>query len=280
MFKIISLILAAGLFLQIQTSASATGVAIYQRCGGVTNNTSWILPCDTGLNCCYMDQWYSQCLQSCAKGLATTVAPTTVTYPPVSSAPCSLFTNGTFQLGISYDQTNKCTLNLNGYDYITIWLEALDQANTTTDFDPWYQGAMVNCSIKNQKLPVFYAYIIATEAKHKIGLKDCNVDANWNLCKFGSQFIRDNRALLVDRYHHYASKIAAYLGSSAKTIFLIEPDFWQYYGTSTQQGGALSGPYMKALFDDFVSAIKSHLPNALISFDISAWLSQDQYRTW
>ena len=55
----------------------------------------------------------------------------------------------------------------------------------------------------------------------------------------------------------------------------------RYYGdTSTQQGGALTGPQMRALFDQIVAAIKKNLPNAAISWDISAWIGQTGMTTW
>jgi hypothetical protein len=37
---------------------------------------------------------------------------------------------------------------------------------------------------------------------------------------------------------------------------------------------------MRAFFDDIVKAIKAELPNARISWDISAWLSESAMRTW
>jgi hypothetical protein len=37
---------------------------------------------------------------------------------------------------------------------------------------------------------------------------------------------------------------------------------------------------MRSLFDDFVKAIKSQLPNARISWDISAWIGTEGMRTW
>ena len=45
-------------------------------------------------------------------------------------------------------------------------------------------------------------------------------------------------------------------------------------------GGTLSGEYMRALFDDFVKAIKAELPNAIISWDISAWIGVDGFTQW
>ena len=37
---------------------------------------------------------------------------------------------------------------------------------------------------------------------------------------------------------------------------------------------------MRALYDDFAKAIKRHLPNALLSWDISAWATEEQFNTW
>ena len=132
------------------------------------------------------------------------------------------------------------------------------------------------------KIPLFYAYVIAFEARAKYGYKDCDVDPVNNLCKNGANFIRQNRALLVSRYTHQAKAIATALGDrNAECIFLIEPDFWQYYGdVHLQQGGALSGEYMRALFDDFALEIRKELPNAKISWDLSAWITEPGLNRW
>jgi hypothetical protein len=37
---------------------------------------------------------------------------------------------------------------------------------------------------------------------------------------------------------------------------------------------------MRALFDDFCKAIKTQLPNAKISWDISAWIGEATMNTW
>jgi hypothetical protein len=46
---------------------------------------------------------------------------------------------------------------------------------------------------------------------------------------------------------------------------------WQYYGDAHQEGGPCTGAFMRQFFDDIAFAIKSELPNAKISWDISAW---------
>ncbi len=70
------------------------------------------------------------------------------------------------------------------------------------------------------------------------------------------------------------------MGKDRECIFLIEPDFWQYYGHSTQKRGSLSGAYMRALFNDMVKEIKTALPKAIISWDISAWIGVTGMRNW
>jgi hypothetical protein len=37
---------------------------------------------------------------------------------------------------------------------------------------------------------------------------------------------------------------------------------------------------MRSFFDDIVTAIKSECPNARISWDISAWLTESAQQTW
>ena len=83
---------------------------------------------------------------------------------------------------------------------------------------------MLETCVKLKKLPVFYAYIIAFEARVKWGLKDCDVGTP-SLCQQGADFIRKNRDHLVARYKHQAQNIAQYLGKDGKAVFEIEPDF-------------------------------------------------------
>jgi len=54
----------------------------------------------------------------------------------------------------------------------------------------------------------------------------------------------------------------------------------QYYGDTHQKGGPLSGEFMRALLDDFSAEIKAALPNALISWDLSAWIGVDGMTKW
>lgn len=86
---------------------------------------------------------------------------------------------------------------------------------------------MLEACTNYSKIPVFYAYVIAFEARSKWNLQDC--DASWNaqsLCQRGSEFIRQYRQYLVDRYSQNAGNISATYGREKVVVFLIEPDFW------------------------------------------------------
>lgn len=98
--------------------------------------------------------------------------------------------------------------------------------------------------------------------------------------KEGQNILEKKRSKIVERYNHYASNVARLLGRDKFNVWLIEPDFWQYYGNQKQEGGPLSGQEMRKLFDDIASAIKKNLPNAAISWDISPWISENAMRTW
>jgi len=126
---------------------------------------------------------------------------------------------------------------------------------------------------------VFYAYVIAFEARNAWGLKDCDMGEP-NLCQRGCNYIRENRNRILERYDHHTSNIARIMGCNAFVVFLMEPDFWQFYGDRRQQGGNLSGQEMRTLFNDMVKMIKKNLPNAKISWDISAWIGEGGHNTW
>ena len=94
-------------------------------------------------------------------------------------------------------------------------------------FNSREQIAMLKTCKKQNKTAVFYAYVIAFEARSKLGLHDCDVDVDKdNLCTHGSCFIREHRSHLVSVYEKNAKQIAEYLGRYASVVFLIEPDFW------------------------------------------------------
>jgi len=84
---------------------------------------------------------------------------------------------------------------------------------------------MLNVCLKYNKIPLFYAYVIAFEARAMQGLQDCNVGTP-SLCQQGSEFILQNRQHLVNKYTEHATNIALTYGQSQTVVFVMEPDFW------------------------------------------------------
>lgn len=93
---------------------------------------------------------------------------------------------------------------------------------------------MLNYCKANNKVPVFYAYVIAYEARVAQGIQDCNVQNYNNLCTNGADYIRNNRQFLVNRYSYQAANIASTYGSSSTVVFLMEPDFLYVFDFSSQ----------------------------------------------
>jgi hypothetical protein len=93
----------------------------------------------------------------------------------VPSVVPSVFSNGKFRHGIGYNGDS------NDFDYITIWIGTIDNKGST-DFNIWHQGEMIKQCISKNKIPLFYSYIIAFEARAKAGLQDCDVAGSNNLC--------------------------------------------------------------------------------------------------
>ena len=76
----------------------------------------------------------------------------------------------------------------------------------------------------------------------------------------------------LQTYEDYANHTAAVLGRSAPVVWLMEPD-WHQYNEATQRGGGVRHSQMVQLFVAMVGRIKRHLPAALISLDVSPWVS-------
>lgn len=80
----------------------------------------------------------------------------------------------------------------------------------------------------NNKYALFYAYVIAFEARSVWKLKDCDDKNNPNpsLCEKGSEFIRQYRQRLVEKYTEHSTQIALKYGKDKPVVFVMEPDFW------------------------------------------------------
>ena len=68
------------------------------------------------------------------------------------------------------------------------------------------------------------------------------MSTNRNLCKHGAMFIRNYESVIVSLYNEYAKQIATHIGEMGFFVFLIEPEFYQYY--DSQNENRLSGKEM------------------------------------
>ena len=170
------------------------------------------------------------------------------------------------------------------YDYISIWLgyshteRRFGSLYSLSDlhFDPNTHGRMLETVLRNGKIPLFYSYLIGFAGRYLLGLEECRFSfdishtsarTSRSLCKNGPYFIRNYKNVIISLYNQYAKEIAKYIGEMGFCIFLIEPEFYQYfYGNNTTKG--FSGNDLASLYNLITSTIKSHLPNAAFSWNI------------
>lgn len=170
-------------------------------------------------------------------------------------------------------------------DYITIWIGNGGGSNT---YNTWWEGDMLRRCRSGTlagKTPVLYSYIIAELAKVKGQLQDCDVagvGSSRSLCTQGALFIRNNRALVLQKYQEFAQGVAKDWGTTEPVIWLMEPDFYQYT-EATSYWGTMAQPLSQAeagtLMSEMVSRVKAALPNARISLDISPWMGGSNWQS-
>jgi len=160
------------------------------------------------------------------------------------------FTPG-WMLGASFDQGYVC-----------------DEASTEPSFlDGEAAGAL------STLVPVVVAYVVAGNVKRDHQLCDCNVSGciGGNLCKYGAQYATQDWTKIVNAYKSYSDGYAQCYGTTRPIIFEMEPDWFQYTGGgqtqpwTTVQAGQKMG--------EIVAALKSSLPNAYFSLDVSPWVA-------
>jgi len=154
--------------------------------------------------------------------------------------------------------------------YQTVWLGTRSKSYGY-GFNPYWHGRMLERVHALNRTAVYYSYLIAMLARHTKGIKDCDVGTP-SLCVHGADFVRQHEGLILRTYEQYANETALVLGRSAPVVWLMEPD-WHQYGEATQRGGGVPQSRMVQLFVAMVGRIKRHLPAALISFDVSPWVS-------
>ncbi|MGC4087399.1 MAG: hypothetical protein QM756_05825 [Polyangiaceae bacterium] len=122
-------------------------------------------------------------------------------------------------------------------------------------------------------VPIVVGYVAAGYVKRNSGLCDCNVTTcgtNNDLCHKGAQYISENITGIVNAYKTYSAGYAACYGTSRPIVFEMEPDFYQYLGST--QSTPWSGATAASIMNQLVAALKTSLPNARFSIDASPWV--------
>ena len=192
-----------------------------------------------------------------------------------------------FNFGAAWQGTHEDREFYEGLDYIAVWLGDNDFYNS-------FEERMVDLCIDIKATPMIYAYVIAEFGKDH-DMDDCDVAKKRekkSLCVYGANLIRDFFAdSILFRYEQYASGLREQLEFSSaginpdtyESIWLIEPDFYQYsemaskqkeiYDSTAQLGGGIPDAEMGTIFKQIVSVIKNYLPGAKIAMDISPWIN-------
>ena len=162
-------------------------------------------------------------------------------------------------------------------DFFTpAWMGQSDTFDQKFVCDEGKEGAVLG-----KLVPVIVAYVSAFYVKrHHGGLCDCNVnscgmvDGKVNdLCHFGSQHIQADLSAIVNVYKSYAQGYAACYGTTRPIIFEREPDWYQYIGNT--QTDPMTKEEAAKIIGQYVDAIKSSLPNAYFSIDVSPWVDDN-----
>jgi hypothetical protein len=126
--------------------------------------------------------------------------------------------------------------------------------------------------VLGNQVPVIVAYVAAFYAKRHSGLQDCNVGTP-SLCEKGSEVIQQNLTAIVNTYKSYAQGFASCYGTTRPIVFEMEPDWYQY--TISQQSKPMTAEQAGSIMGQFADAIRSALPNAFLSMDVSPWVNPD-----
>jgi hypothetical protein len=200
-----------------------------------------------------------------ARGGTTTTGGTTANGGSTQPAG-KVFSQCRFHFGtIDSQAKNAGASMISQLDYFTPgWMMGtFNQGYVCTEANPG--GALAGL------VPVDVTYIAANYVKNQNKLCDCNVSgcSGGNLCNYGAQYITQDWATILSQYTSNSTGFAACLGGRP-IIFEMEPDWYQYYAGGQTQAWtpAQAGTNMTAL----VNALKSSLPNAVFSMDISPWI--------
>lgn len=193
-----------------------------------------------------------------------------------------------FNYGAAWQAASATEEHYDGLDYIAVWLG--DNAYYNTGFEE----KMLEMCLEVGATPMVYGYVIAEFGKD-MGLSDCDVASDSTHCTHGAEIIRNYfQDSILNRYQAYAEGFRdrlledydeAYV-DTFKTIWLIEPDYYQYsvsgseqklaYDSIEQVNGGIPDSLMGVYFAQIVDTIKAYLPGAKIAIDISPWIEEPE----
>jgi hypothetical protein len=131
-------------------------------------------------------------------------------------------------------------------------------------------------SLANQ-VPILVAYISAAHVKRADKtVCDCNVTSGscvgaHDLCHVGAQRIAQEFPAIVQAYKSYSQGFASCYGTTRPIVFEMEPDWYQYTGSSQSQ--PWTARQAGQMMSQIVNALRSALPNARFSIDASPWVA-------
>jgi len=188
-----------------------------------------------------------------------------------------------FSFGAGWRTKNNDETFFRGLDHMAVWI------GDNAWFNTGFEGLMLHTALRIDAVPMFYAYVIAEFGKDH-GLDDCDTGKLPNLCTQGAAIIRQYWAdSILARYSAYASGVRDHAASffdhevnpdTLTTIWLIEPDFYQYSVSGSEQdlnydqeGGGIPDAEMGKMVKQIIDTIHTYLPAARISLDISPWIT-------
>ena len=124
------------------------------------------------------------------------------------------------------------------------------------------------------KVPIVVAYLAAGIVKRRHNICDCNVTtcgSGNDLCRQGAALIKQDKQTILNAYRSFSQGYAGCYGTTKPIVFAMEPDFYQY--TTSTQTTPWTPTEAGQIMAEFVAALKSSLPNARFSLDVSPWVA-------
>lgn len=181
--------------------------------------------------------------------------------------------------------TNLSDLNIpTGVDFVAKFTGHTDigGGRITPSPQALQEGTFLTWAKTLNATPVYYTYIIAEGMKVAYDLdkdhSDCNGSASKTICTEAGAYFANKRSEILSQYSAFARHAATTWGTSKPMIWALEPDFYQYTSPDNGNKSPLSYSDAAKLLGEIADAIKSAMPNAKISMDISPWAPEAWFK--